>query len=731
MSIHYSPEERLLTLSTKRTTYQMDADERGFLRHLYYGPRADAADFRYLHRRYDRGYSGNPAECRYDRSFSQDTMPQEYTGFNAGDFRTPALCAVHADGSYAADLRYAGHEIVKGKYSLPNLPAAFDRDGDAMTLIITLKDTATPMTVRLYYGVFEEEDIIARATEIVNGGDSAIYLEKAASACVDIPFGKWELLHFHGRHCMESQAERVPLGHDVQTVESRRGASSHHHNPFVILCAPDAHEYSGECYGFMPVWSGNHKTEVETDYQGSVRVVTGFHESQFRWKLEPGQSFFTPEVLLSYSADGFSTLSRNYHDMIRYHICRSNRVGKPRQVLINNWEATFFTFDPERLLRIARQAAELGVDLFVMDDGWFGKRDDDNSGLGDWFVNERKLPGGLKPLIDGVKALGMDFGIWMEPEMVNEDSDLFRAHPEWVLRAPNRQPMYCRNQLVLDMSREDVRNYLYGCLSKLLRENDISYVKWDMNRSVSDFYSNALPADRQGEVTFRYTLGVYDLLERLTGEFPDVLFEGCAGGGGRFDAGMLYYTPQIWRSDDTDAIERLDIQYGSSFGYPPFTMGSHVSACPNQQTGRVTSMFTRGVVAMTGTFGYELDLNKLSDSEKDEVRLQIEAFKKVEPLLRNGDYYRLNELDEQEQYSAWEFAARDGSEALLNFVIKHVQANAPLVHVRMKGLIPEATYRLDGSAESYLGAALMKGGYTFPMLWGDYPSMQLRFIRVD
>ena len=731
MSILYSPEERLLTLQTSHTTYQMDADERGFLRHLYYGARADGADFRYLHRRYDRGYSGNPAEMRHDRSFSQDTMPQEYTGFNAGDFRAPALCVVHPDGSYAADLRYDGHEIVKGKYALPGLPAAFDRDGNAATLIITLRDTASAVKIRLYYGVFEEQDVITRATEIVNGGDGAIYLEKAASACVDIPFGKWELLHFHGRHCMERQAERVPLGHDVQTVESRRGASSHHHNPFVILCAPDAHEYSGECYGFMPVWSGNHKTEVETDYQGSVRVVTGFHESQFRWKLEPGESFHTPEVLLSYGADGFSALSRNYHDMIRYHICRSSYVGKPRRVLINNWEATFFTFDTERLLRIARQAAELGVELFVMDDGWFGKRDDDNSGLGDWYVNERKLPGGLKPLIDGVKALGMDFGIWVEPEMVNEDSDLFRAHPEWVLRAPNRPPMYCRNQLVLDMSREDVRDYLYNCFSKLLRENDVSYVKWDMNRSVSDMYSNALPADRQGEVPYRYTLGVYDLLERLTSEFPNVLFEGCAGGGGRFDAGMLYYTPQIWCSDDTDAIERLDIQYGTSFGYPPFTMGSHVSACPNQQTGRTTTMFTRGVVAMTGTFGYELDLNKLSDSEKAEVRLQIEAFKKVEPLLRNGDYYRLNELDEQEQYGAWEFAARDGSEALLNLVVKHVQANAPLVHVRLKGLVPEATYRPEGSEERYTGAALMKGGYTFPMLWGDYPSMQLRFIRVD
>ncbi|MBR3570553.1 MAG: alpha-galactosidase [Oscillibacter sp.] len=731
MSILYSPETRLLTLRTAHSTYQMDIDEGGFLRHTYYGARADGADFRYLHRRYDRGFAGNPAERRNDRAFSLDNMPQEYTGFNAGDYRTPALCLVHADGSYAADLRYAGHEIRKGKYALPGLPAAFDRGGAAETLVVTLRDTASPLQIRLYYGVFEELDVIARATEIVNGGESAVYIEKAASACVDIPYGKWELLHFQGRHCMERQPERLPLGHDVQVVESRRGASSHHHNPFVIVCAPDAREYSGECYGFMPVWSGSHKTEVETDSLESVRVVTGFHESQFRWKLEPGESFFTPEVLLSYSAEGFSRLSRQYHDMIRYHICKSSYVGKPRKILINNWEATFMNFTTERLLNIARQAAALGVDLFVMDDGWFGARDTDDAGLGDWVVNERKLPGGLAPLIGELKKLGMDFGIWIEPEMVNEDSDLFRAHPEWVLKAPNRPPMYGRNQLVLDMTRADVRDYLYGCFSKLLRENDISYVKWDMNRSVSDVFSNALPAERQGEVPFRYTLGVYDLLERLTSEFPGVLFEGCAGGGGRFDAGMLYYTPQIWCSDDTDAIERLDIQYGTSFGYPPFTMGAHVSACPNQQTGRTTSMFTRGVVAMSGTFGYELDLNRLAQSEKEEVQLQIEAFRKVEPLLRNGDYYRLNELEDLGYYSAWEFAARDGSEALLNLVVKHVRANAPLINVRLKGLTPGASYRLDGSEETYSGAALMSGGYTFPMLWGDYPSMQLRFVRVE
>ena len=731
MSVLYSPKERLLTLRTLRATYQMRVDEYGFLRHLYYGARTDNADFSYLQRNYDRGYSGNPAELRYDRSFSLDTMPQEYPSFGVGDFRVNALSVANADGSYAADFRYVGHEIKDGKYSLPGLPASFDRDGDAQTLIITMQDPVTRLQLRLYYGVFEKLDVIARAAELVNGGASAVYLEKAASASLDMPYGTWELVHFHGRHCMERQAERVPLGHDIQSIESKRGMSSHHHNPFAILCAPDTRENSGECYGFMLMWSGNHKTEIETDYLGSVRVVTGVHDSQFRWKLNPNEHFYTPEVLLSYSPDGFGLLSRNYHDMIRHHVCRSPWVGKRRPILINNWEATFFTFDTERLLGIAKQASELGVELFVMDDGWFGKRNDDNSGLGDWYVNEEKLPGGLDPLIQGLKDLGMKFGIWVEPEMVNEDSDLYRAHPDWALTAPNRPPMFCRNQLVLDMSRDDVREYLYDRLSGLLRNHEISYVKWDMNRPVSDVYSNALPPERQGEAGFRYMLGLYDLLDRLTGEFPDVLFEGCAGGGGRFDAGMLYYTPQIWCSDDTDAIERLDIQHGTSFGYPPFTMGAHVSACPNQQTGRVTTMYVRGLSAMSGTFGYELDLNKLSQSEKDEVRLQIANFKKVESLIQNGVYYRLNELEEQERYSAWEFAAPDASQALVNLVVKHVRANGPLYRIRLKGLSPDASYRLEGSDGVFSGAALMNGGYVFPMLWGDYPALQLHFVRVD
>ena len=731
MSILYSPKERILTLSTANTTYQMQIDGYGFLRHLYYGARADGSDFRYLHRAYDRGYSGNPAEARYDRSFSLDTMPQEYPSFGVGDFRINPLSVVNADGSYAVDLRYVAHEISDGKYSLPGLPAAFDRDGHAMTLVVTLQDKATALQVRLYYGVFEEEDVITRTAEIVNGGDGTIALDKAASASLDIPFGTWQLLHFHGRHCMERQTERVTLGHDIQSVESARGMSSHHHNPFTILCTPDTREEFGECYGIMPLWSGNHKTEVETDYLGSVRVVTGVSDRQFRWTLAPGEHFYAPEILFSYSDAGFSALTRHYHDIIRRHVCRSSYVSRHRPILVNNWEATFFHFTTQKLLDIARQGAELGFEMLVMDDGWFGRRDDDNSSLGDWFVDERKLPGGLAPLIQGVKELGMKFGIWIEPEMVNEDSDLYRAHPEWVLSAPDRRPMFARNQLVLDFSRQDVRDYLFDRLAGLLRNYDISYVKWDMNRPVSDVYSNALAPERQGEVGYRYTLGVYDLLERLTQSFPDVLFEGCAGGGGRFDAGMLYYSPQIWCSDNTDAIERLDIQHGTSFGYPASTMGAHVSACPNQQTGRVVSMHTRGVVAMSGTFGYELDLNTLSDGEKEEVRRQIADFRKYEQLIRDGDYYRLNEMETQDFYSAWEFASRDGAEALVNLVVKRKQANAPLVHVRLRGLSPDALYSLDGDGGRYTGAALMRGGYTFPLFSGDFPAAQLHFVRVD
>jgi alpha-galactosidase len=729
MSIRYDEKQKLLTLETRNSTYQMQVDAYGFLQHLYYGRKVGEANMDYISANYDRGFSGNPYEAKYDRAFSLDTVAQEYTSFGVGDFRINGLSVINGDGSYGADFRYVEHQIIDGKYSIPKMPAVYDNGGEAQTLIVTLKDPVTHLMVRLYYGVFEEKDIITRSAEIVNRGQETIKLEKAASMCLDMPFGEWDLVHFHGRHCMERQVERSPLIHSIQTIASKRGMSSHHHNPFVILCDREANENYGDCYGFMFMYSGNHKTEIEVDQLEHVRVVMGIHDAQFLWKLTPGDSFHTPEVIMNFSAEGFTKLSHNYHALIRNNVCRGEYKLARRPILINNWEATYFDFNSEKLLEIAREAAELGVELFVLDDGWFGRRNSDNEGLGDWYVNEEKLPGGLKPLVDEINGMGMKFGLWIEPEMVNEDSDLYRAHPDWAFSAPNRHPMLGRNQLVLDLSRKDVEDYLYDAISRLLDENHIEYIKWDMNRSLADVYSYQMPRERQGEISHRYVLGVYSLMDRLTRNYPHVLFEGCSGGGGRFDAGILYYSPQIWCSDDTDPIERVKIQQGTSFGYPVSTMGAHVSASPNHQTGRTTPLKTRGVVAMSGTFGYELDLNKLSDEEKEEVRAQIADFKKYYWLIQSGLYYRLTPPDKS-FYAAWQFVAQDGSESLVNMVVNSPQPNSILISIRLKGLDPDGLYVIEGEERKHLGSALMYGGYTFPLVSGDYPSMQVHLIRV-
>ena len=478
----------------------------------------------------------------------------------------------------------------------------------------------------------------------------------------------------------------------------------------------------------MLMYSGNHKTEIERDQFDSVRIVTGISDDRFRWELASGASFYTPEVILT-CADGLTNLSHNYHRVIRNNVVRGEYKLRHRPVLINNWEATYFDITEEKVLAIAEKAKELGVEMFVLDDGWFKNRNDDNAGLGDWIPDTEKLPDGLGGLIEKINDMGLRFGLWIEPEMVNEDSDLYRAHPDWALTAPNRAPMMARNQLVLDLSRKEVHEYLFDTISGLLEKYNITYIKWDFNRPISDVYSYAFPSSRQGEVSHRYYLSLYALYEKLTAKFPHVLFEGCAGGGGRFDAGMLCYNPQIWCSDNTDPISRLMIQYGTSFGYPSCTVGAHVSASPNHQTGRKTPLNTRGVVAMSGSFGYELDLSQLSDEECDEIKEQIRKYKELEPIIHGGRMYRLSRESDATHYMAWQYVSPDQSRALLNIVGTNPLANSAPVHVKLKGLIPDATYSVNGEFE-VLGSALMKGGYTFPRLIGDYPAMQLDIVRV-
>ncbi|MGN0266369.1 MAG: alpha-galactosidase [Lachnospiraceae bacterium] len=751
MSIRFDNESRTFTLYTKNTSYQMQVNQVGHLLHLYYGKRTGTDNLSYQYIPADCGFSPNLYEIRQNRMVSVDILPQEYSGANTGDFRLSSLELVTEKGAYGADLYYRDYKILPGKYALDGLPALKEAGSRVETLVINMYELITGATVQLLYGVFEEEDVISRAVRVINDTENTIRIEKIASACLDLPFGNWEMIHFHGRHCMERMPQRVKLNRDIQTVSSKRGSSSHHHNPFVILCSKETTEDYGLCYGAMLAYSGNHKTDVEVDQMGLTRMVMGIHDTQFTWNLEPDQSFCAPEVILTCSSEGFTRLSQTYHRILRQNMMNSKFTYARRPVLINNWEATYFDFNNEKILKIAQKAAELGVEMLVLDDGWFGSRNDDNRGLGDWFVNEKKLEGGLNPLITEINKMGMKFGLWIEPEMVNEDSDLYRAHPEWALTMPGRKPTMGRNQLVLDMSRKDVVDYLDQCFSSILENHNIEYIKWDMNRNMTDVYSHAAPAERQGEIFHRYILGVYDLLNRLTTKFPDVLFEGCAGGGGRFDAGMLQYCPQIWTSDDTDSIERLTIQYGTSFGYPVSSMGAHVSTCPNHQTGRTTPFGTRAVVAMSGTFGYELDLNLLSAEEKEEVKDQIRRFHAYYDLIQNGTYFRLTDPTENLYFTAWEFVSDNKEEALLNMVMTRTRANANPAHFWMKGLDPDAKYELRdvhfagcslgvhmdhiyGTPEKgkpvYTGSSLMYAGFSMPLMSGDYPSVQMHFVKV-
>jgi alpha-galactosidase len=616
-----------------------------------------------------------------------------------------------------------------GKYAIPGLPSVYDNGEEVHTLVVTLKDIAANIKIKLYYGVFAEQDIITRAAEIFNSGSDIVWLRKASSMCLELPFGKWDMMHFHGRHCMERQPERVPLFHGIHTIVSGRGMSSHQHNPFVIVCDREATEDTGACYGVMLMYSGNHKTEIERDQFEGVRIVTGISDDRFRWELKPGASFHTPEVILT-CANGLTQLSHNYHRLIRHNVVRGTYKLSHRPVLINNWEATYFDITEEKILSIAEKAKELGIELFVLDDGWFKNRNDDNAGLGDWIPDTNKLPNGLGGLIKKINALGLRFGLWIEPEMVNEDSDLYRAHPDWAMRAPNRAPMMSRNQLVLDLSRQEVLDYLYETIAGLLEKYNITYIKWDFNRSISDVYSHSFPSPRQGEVAHRYYLNLYKLYDMLTKRFPHVLFEGCAGGGGRFDAGMLAYSPQIWCSDNTDPISRLKIQYGTSFAYPACTVCAHVSASPNHQTGRKTPLSTRGVVAMSGSFGYELDLSLLTDEDCAEIKEQVKRYKELEPIVHDGKLYRLSQTGDSTHYYSWEYVSADQNRAVLNIVVTNPLANSAPVHVRLKGLLPDAVYRINDEFECN-GSALMIGGYTFPRLTGDYPAMQVDIIRID
>ena len=721
MAVRFDEKKNLFTLQTLDSTYQMKVDDHGVLLHTYYGAPADETDFSYLIGPEDRGFSGQPGDEKKDRTYSMDYYPLEYPVQGNGDFRVKALKAGFEGEVPALDLRFVSYELEKGKYSLPGLPALFEAEaGEVETLKITLKDRLEEIYVTLFYGVFEKKNVITRAASIENRSGKNVTLKRALSLGLDFMEGDMDLIHFYGKHAGERQFERRNLPHGITEISSSRGTSSHHHNPFVILCDKDTTEDFGNAYGVSFIYSGGFKIQMEKDQVDGIRLVCGLDDAEFLWKLAPGETFVTPEAALSYSEKGLTVLSDQFQKAYHANLIRSPWKDKKRPTLVNNWEATYFGFDAEKLLKIAGEAADLGLDMLVLDDGWFGKRNDDNSGLGDWFVNEKKLGCTMKELVDRVNALGLKFGIWLEPEMVSEDSDLYRTHPDWVLQIPGREPNRSRNQLVLDLSRKEVREYMKKFIDDTLSCANISYVKWDMNRSVDNVYSAADPTLSQGAIRHKYVLGLYEVMEDMLTRHPDLLLEGCSGGGGRFDAGMLYYAPQIWCSDNTDAIERLRIHYGTSFGYPMSSVSAHVSVCPNHQNGRVTPFKTRGICAMQGSFGYELDLSKLSEEDKAEARRQITVYNENWELFQSGSYYRLNSPMENHDYTAWSYVSKDQRKASLSVIYTDLHGNPKPVRVKLKGLKKDASYDVDGTV--YTGTALMRGGLLIPKPSCNYDS---------
>ena len=728
MGIVYSKADRTFTIQTKNTTYQMQVDPYGFLLHLYYGKKTDGSCMDYLLTYYDRGFSGNPFDAGDDRTYSMDALPQEYPSYGTGDYRSTALIVENADGSTACDLRYRSHHIFNGKYKIPGLPAVYADETESQTLEIVMEDAVTGVEVTLQYGVLPDYDVITRSEKIVYRGEGKICIRKAQSACLDFVQGKYDLLTFYGRHAMERTMQREPVTHGSHVIGSVRGTSSHQYNPMMILADENTTDQYGNCYAMSFVYSGNFKGETLKDQFGQTRALMGLQDEMFSYPLAEGETFYTPEVLLTFSGSGMNLLSQNLHRCIRQHICRGKYKESVRPVLVNSWEAAYFDFDGDTLYELAKEAKNAGIDMLVLDDGWFGKRDDDNSGLGDWFVNEKKLGGTLGDLIKKINDLGVKFGIWVEPEMISEDSDLYREHPDWALTIPGRNPVHARNQLVLDFSRKEVVDHIFDQICKVLDQGNIEYVKWDMNRSLMDVFSRG--TEDQGRVMYDYVLGLYDFLERIVTRYPDLLIEGCSGGGGRFDAGMMYYTPQIWCSDNTDALDRLQIQYGTSFGYPVSAVGSHVSAVPNHQTGRITSLHTRGVVAMAGTFGYELNLGKLSEEEKQEIRLQVEEYRKFAPLIQTGLYYRLSD-PAREEYAAWAFVSEDQKEVLLNVVLQEIHGNMTVNYVKLQGLKCSAIYRDAETGKSYNGAALMEAGIPMPVEMGEFKAYQMHLTAEE
>lgn len=684
------------------------------LGHIYVGKKLRhteqlAAMIRYIWRPY--------GACVFegDSAFSLEYLPQEYPAYGTSDFRHPAYQIQNADGNTITNLIYLSHTITPGKPKLEGLPATYvEQDDEATTLHITLLDRYLNLYVILSYTVYEDLNVITRSVRFENRGTQPLRLLRALSMSLDFPDADFEMLQLSGAWARERHLRTRPLVRGMQSIESTRGASSTQQNPFVALKRPHADEFQGDVYGFSLVYSGNFLAEIEVNHYDLTRVSVGINPFDFSWRLEPGEHFQTPEAVMVYSDQGLNGMSQTYHTLYRTRLARGVWRDRERPNLINNWEATYFNFNEEKLLALGREAKELGIELLVLDDGWFGHRDADNSSLGDWVVDHRKLPQGLGHLAEDIEKLGLKFGLWFEPEMISKDSDLYRQHPDWLIHVPNRELSHGRNQFVLDYSRPEVREAIYAMLVAILENAPISYVKWDMNRNMTEIGSATLPPERQKETAHRYMLGLYDLLERITQRFPNILFESCASGGGRFDPGMLYYMPQTWTSDDSDAIERLKIQYGTSFVYPLSAMGAHVSAVPNHQVWRVTPLNTRANVAFFGVFGYELDLERLTPEEKEAIKSYNQFYKANRQLFQQGTFYRLTSPFEQ-NYTCWMVVAADQREAIVGYYNMLAVPNPTFLFVKLQGLRPDLQYKVQDSGTVFYGDQLLYAGFPLPI----------------
>ena len=692
MSIIFHEGSKTFHLFNEEISYIICVLSNGHIGNLYFGKKIhDREDFSYLIESKQRPMTA----CVYEgnRKYSLEHLKLEYPVYGTSDYRNPAVEILQENGSRISEFKYISHEITDGKPELAGLPATYvEEPEEAQTLCLRLKDEVTGIVLELLYSIFSGKGILARSARFINEGIAPVHLLNAMSLSLDLPDSDYVWMQFSGVWARERHIIERKLEQGIQAVGSIRGNSSHEHNPFIVLRRPSTTETSGEVMGFSLIYSGNHRMQAEVDTHNTTRVTTGINPQNFDWKLDCGESFQTPEAVVVFSNQGLNGMSQTFHKL--YH---------------NNWEATYFDFTEDRLVEIAAKAKECGVELFVLDDGWFGKRSNDYTGLGDWVANKERLPFGIKGLADRIEEMGMKFGLWFEPEMVNKDSDLYRAHPDWILHAPQRASCYGRNQYVLDFSRKEVVDCIYDMMYKILSESKISYIKWDMNRSITECYSVALPADRQGEVFHRYILGVYDLYDRLTTAFPQILFESCASGGGRFDPGMLYYAPQGWISDDTDAAERVRIQYGTSMCYPISSMGSHVSVVPNHQLNRITSLHTRANVAYFGTFGYELDLNKLTDEEIAEVKAQIIFMKEYRELIQFGNFYRLKSPFDGNE-TVWMTVSEDKRKALVFWYRERNVVNAEFTRVRLQGLDPDLIYKNEYNGTENYGDELMNLG---------------------